>query len=280
MNVRTLIPAILLLLLCTLVACKGDKQTETVSFGSEKFDSTALHVALMANKDCLPVYVAQRIGLFDSLGVKVQIVGYASQIDCDTMLLNKTCDGGWADPVRRGSYGKRGATFENLFNGTEGWEVYACGKLRMKDIKALKGRTIAIARNSAESDFLNAVLKNAGVAQSDVYLPQINNLLLRAKMLTGNQVDATILTWPYTALAKQQGNVRLSTGELNGQRGSFVVKSGELSNPVQKKKWELFKQGLAMAKDSLRTRGVGAYTDVLQKDYGLPKAVADSLKFK
>ncbi len=267
-------------LLCVITACGRDKgKTQVPHFGAERYDSTALHVALVPNKDCLPVYFAARRGIYDKLGLNLQIATYASQMDCDTALLGRIADGGMADRERLAAYGKRAGGLAIQWNGTASWQLYVCGSLRVKDVKSLKGRTVAIARESAENAWLSQILQQAGLSAADVYRPQINDLKLRAEMLSGNQVDAAVLTWPYTSLASAEGHRRIHAQSKPDANACFVMKAERLAKPGVKRQWELFEKGRRMALDSIRQKGPQAYSLILQKDYGLPKEVADTLRY-
>lgn len=270
-----------LLLVCIGTACNSNENGENVPrYGQETYDSTALHVALVTNRDCLPVYYAARTGLFDSLGVKVQISSYRSQMDCDTALLGRFTDCGFADRQRLAHYGNKANGLIPKWSGTNHWALYVCGTLRVKDIKALKGKTIGISRNSAEYRYLLQLLDGAGLkVATDIYKPQINDWSIRTKMLSGNQIDATILSWPYTSLASAMGHRRLAGQKTADGNGCFVLKDGFLKEERQRRLWALFEKGYRMAQDSLKIKGAPAYSYILQKDYGLPQAVADTISY-
>ena len=95
------------------------------------------------------------------------------------MLMSRYADGGWADKIRIAHYGKRMANLEVMWTGNQHWQLFSCGALRINHIKALSGRTIAIARTSAENVWLDQILKMGKLSADDVYRPQINNLKLR-----------------------------------------------------------------------------------------------------
>lgn len=269
-----------ILLLLTFLSCRDNKPTDhPLQFGNEPYDSAALHIALIPNRDCLPIYYASRTGLFDSLGVKVQIASYPSQMDCDTALLSRLTDGGYADLIRLKQYGKQAADLQTKWSGTNRWELFVCGTLRVKDTKSLKGRTVAVARESTEYTYLQQLLSEAGIPFTDVYKPQINSLPLRAKMLSGNQIDASVLCWPHTSMARAFGHRRIAGQSSVDIHGAFVVRNNQFASAQLKQKWTLFEKGRRMAQDSLRLKGPQAYTLILQKDYGLPQAVADTVKY-
>ncbi len=266
-------------LFCTVVSCKKEQSAPAFNFGTERYDSAALHLALVPNRDCLPVYYAERAGIYDSLGLHLQIASYASQMDCDTALMGRFADGGWADLVRREHYGKRMAGLEVMWTGTQRWELFTSGPLRLNTLKSLSGHTVATARVSAEDKYLSAVVKESKVSADNVYRPLINDLRTRALMLNGSQVDAAVLTWPYTSLALSAGNRCLHAQRFADANECFVMKSRSLSNPARKRQWQLLEQGRKMALDSIRLKGLSVCAEVLRHDYGLPKAVTDTLKY-
>lgn len=261
-----------------LFSCNNHKQPNTHA-NSNSYDSTALHIALVPNRDCMPIYYAKRMGIYDSLGVNVQIISYYSQMDCDTALMGNRIDGGWADNVRLKYYNSRMPKLDVMWKGSQQWNLLCCGTLRINNVKSLKGRTIAIARFSAERNWLESVIKQNGLNTEAYYFPQINDFKLRAQMLTGDQIDAAVLSWPYTSLAYADGHKCIVSQKTFDGNGCFVMKHKKLSIAQCKKQWLLFEKGRKMALDSIRIKGAQAYSLVLQKDYGIPKQIADTIKY-
>lgn len=261
-------------------SCKNDKSaTQVFNFGVEPYDSTALHLALIPNKDCLPIYYAERSGIYDSLGLKLQIATYSSQMDCDTTLMGEMADGGWADPIRISHFGKKMQNLKVMWNGTTKWFIFASERLRVSDVKALEGRTVAIARTSAEADFLDKVLTENKCNKDKVYQPLINDLRLRTLMLSGNQIDAAVLAWPYTSLASANKHKCIYSQRNSVIYGCFTMKSNRLRKQSVKQQWDLLEKGRKMALDSFKIKGPKAYSIILQKDYGLPREVADTVQW-
>ena len=262
-----------------LAACKpSGPAAPPLQFGEATYDSTALHFALVPNRDCLPLYYAWRTGLFDSPGVKVQIASFASQMDCDTALHSRHTDGGWADTERLRHEAKAWPAFHTLWTDTAPWQLYVGSKLRLKGVKELQGRTLAASRFSASDNVLGEAVEAGGLKRTQVYRPQINDLCLRARMVAGAQVDGAVLTWPYTALATAQGCKLLFTGRQSVQRGAFVVKEKLWSKPEFRAQMALVEKARSMALDSMRLKGPASYSLILQKDYGLPREVADTVR--
>lgn len=274
-----LLTTLFVVMMTVVVSCTDRKPASQFNFGTEPYDSAALHVALVPNRDCLPIYYAERTGIYDSLGLHLQIATYPSQMDCDTTLMGRIADGGWADGVRMAHYGARMAGLKVMWTGSQRWELFTCGTLRLREVKSLVGRTVGIARHTAENELLRLVLQSAKVNADNVYYPQINNLNLRAQMLTGDQIDAAMLCWPYTSLAYSEGHKCIYAQRFASSKGCFVMKSKRMADAPKRQQWQLFEKGRRMALDSIRIKGPKAYSIILQKDYGLPKAVADTIKY-
>ena len=266
-------------LFCLLACQKQETPAVPMNFGNERYDSTALHLALMPNRDCLPLYYAQRTGLFDSLGLKVQIASYRSQMDCDTALFSRTADGGWADNERLKHLGKPATQWHTLLKDSGCWQLLVNSKQRIKQVKDLNGRTLAISRLSASTAVLAEALRTGSLKPEQVYRPQINDLKLRASMLAAGQVDGAVLPWPYTSMATAQGCRTLYTEKEAGEHGCLVVKAQLAQSEAGKRQLELLEKGRKMALDSIAKKGAAAYSLILQNDYGLPKEVADTVKF-
>lgn len=259
-------------------SCSNKHPKEPLKFGVERYDSAALHIALVPNHDCLPIYYAKRMGIYDSLGLKLQIASYPSQMDCDTMLMG-IADGGWADLTRIAYYGIKMPQTKVLWQGTQHWQLFTCGTLRIKSLKALVGRTIAIARSTDEELWFRTLIKQAKINNDDIFCPQINDLRLRALMLKGDQVDAALLTWPYTSLALANGHRCIAQQSGNTSCGAFIMNVEKSQNETKKKQWDLFEKGRKIALDSIRIKGAKAYSIILQKDYKIPQNHADTIKF-
>lgn len=271
---------LLSLILLSLSSCKRHApDTPPPSFAGERYDTAAIHLSLTTDRDCLPLIYAKRTGLFDSLGVKVQIAVYRSQADADTALLGKLCDGGMADEVRLRSYGKRATGFQAIWKSHEARTLLVNGKLRIKGVKGLKGHTIAVPRISAEAGTLDAALRGAGLHADDVYRPQIGDLALRTAMLLEGQYDATVLAWPYASWAVAAGAHSIYRQSRADGSKTFVMKPARLRRATARGQWQLLERGRRMALDSLRIKGNRAYSLILQKDYGLPREVADTIRF-
>ena len=86
-----------------LFSCNDSKDDSVV-----EYDSTALHVALVPTMDNLPLYYAKETGIYDSLGLNIELLTYSSAMDCDTAFTNGEADGVVSDIVKANLWRSRG----------------------------------------------------------------------------------------------------------------------------------------------------------------------------
>ena len=270
---------ILCLVFGMAAACHSDHKTDgSQANAAVHRDSVSFRLALVPDAEAFPFYYAERAGIYDSLGLDVQIETYRSQMDCDTALLGGRMDGGMADVTRWKSYARRTAGARRVAQGRREWRLVACGSLRIRKPADLKGRMVAIARQSGEHEAMTKAAQGAGLKLSDFYRPQINDLHLRASMLTNNQVDAAMLCWPYTSLALSMGHKPVAGASAGKQPCWLVACRRSHMETLNKSAWFLLRRGYLMAQDSLRHPNRQVVAHVLRKDYKLPDGVADTVK--
>ena len=74
-------------LLCVMLSgCSGGQ--DSVSVEAEGADSASLRVGVLPTAHCLPLFVADKLGVFDKAGVDVSLVVYESAMDADTAFTN------------------------------------------------------------------------------------------------------------------------------------------------------------------------------------------------
>lgn len=137
----------------------------------------------------------------------------ASQFDADTALVGGTAIAGTTSRKRLEMWNKKGmgGNLDVVCSVEEVWSLVACGRLRVRKVKDLKGLTVAVAREDASSVICDRMVVEAGVPAARVYHPQINDLGIRCQMLTNSQIDGAMLTEPYTSQARAAGHRIIKT---------------------------------------------------------------------
>ena len=154
----------------------------------------------------LPVYVAQEKGFFKDEGLDVQFVMFnAGSTNLQSLM------GG--DIQMMGSafvetLGGRAAGFDikNFWGicNLMPFELYSNANFR--SLKESKGKRFAISRFGSLTDFLTrATLQHHGVDPKDVTILQIGSTPARFAALAAGAVDASVVWFPVTEIAKGQG---------------------------------------------------------------------------
>ncbi len=170
-------------------------------------DSLTLSVAVMPTADCLPVYYAERMGLFDSLGVNVRLITYLSQMDIDTALANGHAQLGHSNLARMEITRRKGIdTLNAVAELHERLFLITARTKRIKTLAQLKGRMVAIDRFDNSDYWSDRITELAGLELTDIYRPQVNDIQLRTAMLTSQLVDAALLPEPYATEARMDGH--------------------------------------------------------------------------
>lgn len=241
-------------------------------------DSDALVIALTPTVDCLPVYYAQQSGIFQTLGLKVNLLTYRSQFDCDTAMLGATAMGGATDLVRLHYYANEHQPLSAVTSTDGVWKLLACGKLRIKKTALLKERMISVARFSASDYFSQVALEAVKMDYRAVFRPQINDYYLRTSMLNNNQIDAAILPEPMATKARLAGHrVLYSTTEKSEKMGCLAFKPSFLAEKDSLNRVHLLLKGYNQAVVEINQKGKAACAAILKNQYKLAPQVIDSL---
>lgn len=266
-------------LLLVAAGCRHNVEVEADAV-VHKADTAVLSVALMPTLDCLPFYYAEATGIYASEEAKVRFLSFASQFDCDTALLGNSVDGSFSDLVRTQYHVGRKADWSVLMTMPRTQRLLVSGKLRIRDMKRLQKRMVAVARFSASDMSSGQALASAGLKYGDVFRPQVNDLFLRMSMLDEGQVDAAVLPEPFATVARLRGHKLLHTdapGTEDGM-GCLTFKSAALQDTAKAASVRLLLKGYRQASGLLKKNGKDAVCrELLHTVYGLSDTEIDSL---
>lgn len=264
----------LFLLTLSFLCCQSDKKSVKTEV---KVDSTTLKVGLVPTFDCLPFYIAKEKGLYDSIKANIAFYTYGAAMDADTAFTGKFIDGICTDLCHAAALSSKGYNL-NVIAGTYGRQVLVGSQsVRIRKMKDLKERMIAIARGDQSKLLLLAMLKKNRIGNDITYLPQINNIQIRYTMLCNGQIDAAVLPEPYAIMAEAQKNKKLSDNDDIGLNLSCLIVKGR----AQKHKNEDIRRlimGYNMAVEEINKSKPKTFAGILKKYYKLPAAVADTLR--
>ena len=158
----------------------------------------------------LPVYVAQEKGFFKDEGLEVLFVMFnagatnlQALIGGDVQIMGSA----FVETIGGRAAGFEVKNFWGICNLMP-FELYS--QPSFKSMKEAKGKRFAISRFGSLTDYLTrASLAHFGVDHKEVTIVQIGSTPARFAALSAGAVDATVVWFPVTEIAKAQGYSRL-----------------------------------------------------------------------
>lgn len=200
-----------------LQACKCDSFNSKNTDSSNDIDSNAVHIAILPTDESEPFKYAKEKGIFDSLGINVSLDTFMAAMDADTAFVNGKVLFILTDSIKAKYLGSvclcngDSDSVATVMTDTLTLSMLTSANARIKNIKSLKEKIIAVTRNSAIDYTADKILELAQLKKEELNRPQINNLELRAQMLNLSQYDGAILPEPFATECEDSGAYRLHT---------------------------------------------------------------------
>lgn len=267
-----------------LVAACGQSETEKKRISEQerlqlkRVDSLALKIAVMPTFDCLPIIIAKERGMFDTLGVDVQLKMFSAQMDCDTAFVGGSVQGGVSDLVRALRLRKKGAAL-NFVSATDAhWQLLTNRAARIREIKRMNDKMIAITRFSATDMLADMAFDSVKLKRDVVYRPQINDVRVRMNMLLNNEMDAMLLPEPQSSVARRLHHaVLMDTRDKDLRLGVLIFRSKDMKNAERQKQLKIFLKAINMAVDSINIKGLATYEYIIEKYFKIDSPTANEI---
>lgn len=257
-------------LLSLFVACnksyQEQKQEEKKTLAETlRKDSLALKIATVPTLDCLPLFIGVEDSLFEHNGVDVHLKQRNGQIDCDTLIRGKYVEGIVSDLIRTERLKKEGIALRYLTTTNAYWQLYTNHISRIKELKQLSDKMIAMTRYSA-TNYLADYAIDSAKPQYDVFKIQINDPRTRIKMMINNEMDAALFTEPQATTARIYNNPMLmDSRDKNIRFGVIAFRESALKDKRRQKQLKAFTKVYNMAVDSINYYGFGHYAAIIMK---------------
>lgn len=250
---------------CSSKENKQIQQTAASRAEQRRADSLALKVAVTPTTDCLPLYVAKERGLFDEQGVAVSLKCKQSHIDCDQAMLEGKVEMMASDLMRTERLIHNGLPLTYVSSTNAYWQLIGNRLSRVRKVDQLGDKMMGMSRYSA-TDYLGTLAVDSAKPKLPVFRIQINDVDVRLKMLTNNEIDAVLLTEPQaTAARMQRHNVLFDSRHRDISLGVLAIRTTAVSDARICQQRDAFVKAYNLACDSINQRGLAAYADVLKK---------------
>jgi len=261
-----------------LTACSGGQDAMPGSGEGVRRDSASLWVAVTPTLDCLPLYVADRLGLFDQVGADVTLCVYTAHMDCDTALTNRYVDGSFTDLVRAERLKQAGVGLEYAVATNLTWQLLSSYSARIRQFKQLDDKMVAMTRYSATAMLADMAVDSARLEPERVFRIQVNDVTLRLQMLENGIIDALLLPEPQATQARnERAYTMFDTRTMDLRLGALAFRSDVMRDTLRRRQVERLLQTYDMACDSINTHGLAHFRDLIAATCRVEGATADSL---
>lgn len=261
---KTLRSIVWVVLLLSLVGC-GGKKTQ----GNK--EALSLRLGAMSSVDYVPFAIAEHMGINDSLGLEVELIKFFSANDRDAAFRTGGIDGTVIDLTGAALQHAGGVPLALVMKHDGVFELIAKG---FDTLEGLKGKRIAVSRNTVIEYATDRILAEAGLSDSDVTKIEINKIPLRMEMLLAGEIDASVFPDPFALISKSKG----ATALISTKSMDFSVTGTMFTAEAIQTKAEAIRtllRGYNLAVDYMRTHPRSAWMHVLVEDAGFPQEVAE-----
>ena len=243
-----------------------------------KEDSAALKIAVLPTLDCLPLYVAQELGLYDTTLVDVRLKPFTAQMDCDTALMGTTAEGAVTDLVRMERLVKQGARMHYVAQTGAYWQLFTNQNARIHQLKHLEDKMVAMTRYSVTDMLTDKAVDSAKVKSEFVFRIQVNDIDVRMQMLENNVMDALWLPEPQATEARLAHHpVLLDSRRLGMNYGVLAFNQKKMRSYDRRVQLDAFVKGYDAACDTINKLGIGHFRDLAARYCKVDASVIDSL---
>jgi len=180
-----------------------------------------LRVGLMPAYNSIPLVVAEKDGLFEAEGVKVELLPFSSQLNRETALQAGAIDGTVSDMINAIQAWSRGFG-ARVTSASEGnFSLLAAPGSGLRTLDDWKRRApgrirTGLLENSIVYYLTERMLIAAGADTATIELVPILQLPARLEMLIAGQIEAATLPEPLATVAEARGAHRLADAEALG----------------------------------------------------------------
>lgn len=198
----------------------------------------ALRIAVVPVEECLPLLVAEHLGLLDSLHGNARVTRYGALSECREAMARHKADA-------------------MVNDSAIGYRMLTSQKSRIHRVAQLSDKVIAADKEGCSYDMARAAIDSLLRQKRHVFIIQVEDMEVRTKMLTTGNIDAALLPEPHATQAVKQGAYEIS---LTGK----MADRGRLAHSLLTKTTPAIERSLKTARDSIKRYGKENYYYLLE----------------
>ncbi|WP_052081939.1 ABC transporter substrate-binding protein [Porphyromonas macacae] len=256
-----------------LTGCSGGKKKVSDAGNTVP----ALRIGAMSSMDYLPFVVALEQGVYDSLGLKLEIVPFFSANDRDAALMAEQIDGTVTDYTGAMMQHAGGLPVKMVMKLNGLFSMMTAPGKNINSLAELKGKQIAVSNNTVIHYVTSQMLELAGLMPQDIEIVDINKIPLRLEMLSAGQIDATLLPDPFATMGTSLHCVRIADTRGTGKINCTGLIFDEKAIAGKTESIRLLLEGYNRGVDFLRTHDNEAIKDLLNRYVKIPEALVSEV---
>jgi len=234
---RTLTVILLVLALAATVA--GCSPASEPGGTAASAAPAAIRIGTLPTEDSLPLWVAEKEGLFDKAGLKVTMTSFPSATERDAALTAGVIDGFMGDLIaaaalRAGGIPVKVTTIMLGATPKEGrFGIAVKPGSKVTALDQLAGKPIGTSSGTIQEYVMDQLMLQANIAPEQVKKEEVKKVPVRLEMLMAGKLDAAALPEPFLSLAEKQGAriVAADTGDVNLTQTVLVFDQKYLDKP-------------------------------------------------
>lgn len=232
----------------------------------QRKDSLALKVGVLPTIDCLPMFIIKERAWIDTAKADVRFRDMESHIAADDALRRGKIEGSVTDIVRAERMKRQGLALTYVASTSLSWQFITNKKARIKELKQLTDKMIAVSRFSATAMLADMAVDSSRLKSEVVFRVQVNNPQIRLKMLLNNEMDAVLLPEPQATVARLAGNpVIMDAKNKDLRMGAIVFTDKAMNDSRRRSQIDAFVKAYNQACDSINRYGIASYAGIIKK---------------
>ena len=238
-----------------------------------------LTIGLMPDTDSIPFIIAAERGYFAEEGVEVELVPFKSAMERDSALQSGNLDGAVSDLLAV-IFARSGGFSMHAVSYTDGnYNLVAGGNAGISAAADLRGKDIAISRNTIIEYVTDEILSVNGMKEQDVSKVVIPQIPVRLEMLQSGNLAAAVLPEPMASVAVASGSRYVTgSGDLGINPGVIVFTDSSINEKAQsiRAMYRAYNKAVKYLNDTPRAE----YIDLVMEKSGFPASARDALELK
>lgn len=260
------------IMLAALSGCAGTNKKESAKVGQMQ----PLTIGLMPDVDSIPFIIAQEKGFFKEEGLTVTLKPFKSAVDRDSALQSGNLDGAISDMLAE-TFAKAGG-FDTVITSltTGSYKLVINKDETAATIQDLKGKDVAISKNTIIEYVTDRVTAEGGLQPNDVNKVVIPQIPARLEMLQNSKIAAATLPEPMATLAVKNGGKVLNSSDKLGIYPGVMMFTNKAVNGKEKEIQAMYR-AYNKAIDYLAKEPMENYIDIVIEKGGFPAGVKGAL---